>query len=360
MLEGNGYSIYSGDGTEDTLELLTKAAFPDGTTIVVFKNTKQIEELAKERGWKLLNPPAALAEEIENKITQVAFLGELADLLPPHHISLVKKIVRDTSTKDTTSIVQWAHSHTGEGTIHIQKESDLKVIQDKFPEREARVSLYIRGPVFTINVIVTKDGLLFGNPSYQITGIAPFTDNPFSTVGNDWSAPQTILTESKLHELQALAKKVGEKMRSRGWQGLFGIDVVYDEERDKLFLIEINARQPASTTYESQLQSKLREAGIPGITTFEAHLSALLGVQITEPVIEINDGAQIVQRVTASRKHAVTDGLESAGYKVITYKNTKLNSDLVRIQSSRGIMEAHNKFNKRGKEIEELLSGEAQ
>lgn len=39
------------------------------------------------------------------------------------------------------------------------------------------------------------------------------------------------------------------------------------------------------------------------------------------------------------------------GYNVIIYNNTKPNEDLLRIQSSKGIMEMHNKFNERGKKI---------
>jgi hypothetical protein len=356
MAESDTYSIVTGDGSLDTLGVLQNAHLPQGTSVVVFKNNKQIEEAAKEMGLHLLNPSADLAEKIENKITQVSWLGDLAELLPPHHITLVKKIVRDTSHEDASSIVQWAHSHTGQGTVHIKKESDLKTIQDKFPEREARVTTFIKGPMFTANIVVAKNVILMGNISYQITGLAPFTEGPFSTIGNDWSIPFNILTEKHIEEFEMIAERIGSKLQKEGWRGLFGIDVVYDEERDKLFLIEINARQPASTSFESRLQEKARALGVPGITTFEAHLLALTGETITEPLIQINDGAQIVQRVTSTIKKVDSKNLEKLGYKVVKYNNSKPNSDLLRIQSDRGIMEAHNKFNKRGKEIGELLT----
>jgi predicted ATP-grasp superfamily ATP-dependent carboligase len=356
MPESDQYSIVTGDGSMDTAELLqmpetAHIVESKHASVLVFKNNSQIEALVKEKGWKLLNPPASLSEKIENKITQVAWLGDLADLLPPHHITLAKKITR---SDDATSVVQWAHSHTGEGTFHIKKESDLKTLQAKFPEREARVTTYIKGPMFTVNTVVADEGVFMGNVSYQITGISPFTDSPFSTVGNDWSVPHTLLTEKHIEELGEMAQKIGKRLQSDGWLGLFGIDAVYDEERDKLFLIEINARQPASTTYESQLQQKAREKGVSGMTTFEAHLAALTHEPVSD-LIQINDGAQIIQRVTAATTKVTPKKLEDAGYNVITYTNKKINSDLVRIQSSQGIMEAHAKFNKRGKEIEELL-----
>jgi 2-methylisocitrate lyase-like PEP mutase family enzyme len=73
-------------------------------------------------------------------------------------------------------------------------------------------------------------------------------------------------------------------------------------------------------------------------------------------LIEINDGAQIIRRVTGVLKDIPVIHLENLGYRIILYKNTKLNADLGRIQSKLGIMESHGKFNKRGKEIQELIA----
>src|SRR3989344_8820005 len=38
--------------------------------ILVFKNSSQIERLAKEKKWKLLNPDAELIEKFEHKLNQ--------------------------------------------------------------------------------------------------------------------------------------------------------------------------------------------------------------------------------------------------------------------------------------------------
>ena len=101
------------------------------------------------------------------------------------------------------------------------------------------------------------------------------------------------------------------------------------------------------------------------MTTFEAHLQALMGIPVASALIPINDGAQIVQRLTKAfllkNEKNLEDafniqGLLKAGYKVISYKNVKTNSDLFRIQSEQGIMETHLKFNKRGKDIIGLVS----
>jgi hypothetical protein len=410
----------------DTFELLEKEETADfiekkfgkenssngKPNILVFKNTARIEELCVKKGWRLLNPPSALAEKIENKITQVEWLGELAELLPSFIIAPSK----DIKWQKKPLILQWAHAHTGEGTIVINDAATLATLQKKFPNRPVKASEFIKGPTFTVNMMVegkrqkakgksedsigqtpplpegilsrrvseeggekdyrrekaAEGSVVVSNVSYQITGMQPLTDSPFATVGNDWSLPHTFLNERHLEELRGIAEKVGAKMQESGWKGLFGIDVIYDEERDLLKLIEINARQPASTTFESQLQSKFRGHGLVGETIFEAHLAALTGSPLTEKQIEINDGAQIVQRVTktlvgqmvemahkslsemASWTEKIAD-LNKAGYTTIPYSNTKLNSDFLRIQSDKGLMEKHGKWNARGGKIIEIL-----
>ena len=327
--------------------------------ILVFKNISKIEEICKKNGWTLLNPSSVLAEKIENKMTQVEYLGTLGEkYLPPHALKLTKDIIWEKKPL----VVQWAHSHTGLGTTVINSNDELKSIKEKFPERMARVSAFVNGPSFTMNVTVgapaetvgVASHISLGNISYQITGIPQFTENPFTTIGNDWSLTHSLLNETEIAFIETMAGEIATKLLADGWKGLFGIDVMRDDELDKIYLIEINARQPASTTYESQLQAKNRELGVDGQTIFEAHLGVGAG-----PIIPINDGSQIIQRITRltqSISAKQIDTFKNAGYNTILYSNTEENEDLLRIQSEMGIMETHGRFNKRGKEVLEILS----
>ena len=324
-------------------------------SFLVFKNTPRIEAVANEHSWKLINPSAALAEKIENKISQIAWLGELSSYLPPHRIEVNKAII----WKGVPFIVQWAHGHTGGGTILVDSESVLKDLQAKFPERRARVTDYVPGPSFTVNVVVTPETVAGGSISYQITGLAPFTDMPFATVGNDWGVVGSILSTAELETIRDIISKLGAKMQKESWRGLFGIDLIRDAKTGRLCLIELNARQPASATFESALEDKRRtEEGMIGMTIFEAHIAALLGRPL-QPIIPIESGAQIVQRVTGA-VHSIpedaTGSLELAGYEVVSYPNTAPGSDLLRIQSAESLMAGHEAFNERGKEIVEVVS----
>jgi hypothetical protein len=333
------------------LEQLTKLKIK---SVLFFKNSTLLEKEASKIGVQVLNPRAKLAEKIENKISQLSWLGSLASkYMPPYEVRSMKSI----KWEKKPLVIQWEHGHTGDGTILINSQSELESLIQKFPERLARVTEYILGPSFTLSAVAAQKKTFIGNISYQITGLSPFTDNVWSTVGNDWSIPYSFFSEKEIRYILKITKDVGEKMIESGWSGLFGLDFIYDQERNKILLLEINARQPASVTFESKIQERMRQSD-KEMTIFEAHLLALLGEKMGKKIIEINDGAQIIQRVTKTIRRydrKKIDKLESAGYQVIEYNNTEPNSDLLRIQSKAGIMENHGKLNKRGLEIDLIL-----
>ncbi|MBU1895381.1 ATP-grasp domain-containing protein, partial [Patescibacteria group bacterium] len=295
--------------------------------LLVFKNTLQIERICKKHNWKLLNPSAELANRVENKVSQVEWLGELKKYLPPTEV----KDCKDVEFEDNPFILQFNRAHTGLGTYLITTLEQLKELQQKFSDRPVRVTEYITGPTLTSNNIVSKDKILVGNINYQITGLHPFTDNPFATVGNDWKLPHRLLSEEQKDDFGKMATDIGNKLRHDGWKGLFGIDVVMDEKSGKLYLIEINARQPASTSYESELQNQSSDLPIfqSSVTTFQAHLLSLLELNLNKSkIIPISTGAQVVQRVTKAIPSLPEPKLyKQENFKYIKYNNTKPEAD---------------------------------
>ncbi len=323
--------------------------------VAVFKSTPKIERICQEKDFKLLNPDAKLSNTIEEKISQVEWLDELSELLPEHSIQLCKNL----DWKDRPFILQFNRAHTGSGTILIKSQEQLNKIKLDFPERPARLTKYIKGPVFTSNNIVFEDKILMGNISYQITGLSPFTDQEFATVGNDFALPSKILNREKQKEFEEIVNKIGKKLQKQNWKGLFGVDIVLDQAENKLFLIEINARQPASTVFESSLQKDAKS-----ITNFEAHLASLLGIKAEEnQLTEIKNGAQLVQRIINKNqldnfntiKKEVISKLKEKKLKIFNYPNKKNGSDLLRIQSSQSLMKKEDELNELGKEIVEIL-----
>ncbi len=348
-------TLLKGGSTLDTYELLElpeAQAMLDGgkADLVVFQNTPRIERLAQERGWSLLNPSAELAKRVEEKVSQVAWLGEDTSLLPPHRIAALK----DVRYEGAKFVLQFNHSHTGQGTFVIESAEQLAPLAAKFPDRQCRVTRFVEGPVFTVNAVVDET-VVVGNPSYQITGVPPFTDLPFSTVGNDWSLARRDEYEGVYEAVRQMALKVGLRLKSEDWHGLFGIDAIYDEMSGKTYLLEINARQPASAVYESALQKR---AAPDKASLFEMHISALCGSLIpvagyySKPIM----GAQIVRRVTSREPRGDVEALAERGLDVIAYENSEPNKELYRVQASAGIMERHKKLGELGNFIATCLN----
>ncbi|OGH84747.1 MAG: hypothetical protein A2261_01385 [Candidatus Magasanikbacteria bacterium RIFOXYA2_FULL_44_8] len=343
----------------DTLQLLKSkqchGAIRPKDYVLVFKPNKQMELLCATNKWQLLNPSAELGNKVEEKISQVEWLGPLKKYLPPHQVDVLRNII----WKGDIFILQFNRAHTGGGTILIKTKKQLNELKLKFPERPTRVTKYIDGPAFTNNNIVWGGRVLSGAINYQITGLRPFTDNPFATIGNDWALPREILTPSQTKQFYAIATAVGKRLAQKGWKGLCGVDTVLDRKNNKMHLIEINARQLASVPYESELQNlhchseRSEESCCP---TFAAHIAALLSITPDDcELTQISDGSQIILRNQKINRAPNLDRLKK--FKIISYDNTEIGTDRLRLQCPAGIMARHNKFNKIGKEIIYAISG---
>lgn len=315
--------------------------------VLVFKSNALIETECKKNGWKLLNPNAKLADKIEGKISQIYWLGKLAKYLPPHRVDVCANIKWD----GRPFILQFSHAHTGSGTMFISSKKQLSELATKFPLREARITKFINGPVFTNNNVVWGNKILIGNINYQITGLSPFTDNKFATIGNDWVLPGKVLSAKQIKQYKQIVNDIGKKLSKDGWKGLYGVDIIADEKTRRVYLLEINARQPASATFESRLQTSDFKLRTTDITTFEAHIASLLDLPNKGyKLISINNGAQIIQRVT-NKKIMISKINDDALVNIIKYNNTSPGSDLIRYQFSRGLMKKHNILNELGKKI---------
>jgi len=305
----------------------------------------------------LLNPSAILAGEIEEKISQVKWLGSLAKYLPPYEI----KILKDVRYEGKKFILQFNRAHTGNGTILVDDADVLDDLIKKFPNREVRITKYISGLMLTNNNIVLADKILCGNISVQLTGIKPFTALPFATVGNDFALTKKILNKKQEQAYFGMAEKIGEKMRKSGWKGLFGIDVVLDKKSGKLYLIEINARQPASTSFESKLQRFFAGKKDADFTSFEAHLLALLGQTTDKKLIKIKSGAQITQKVFSETQKIPYNKIikkinlmRAENLEAVFYDNAKIEADLLRWQSKTGLVDRDLNLNPLGKQLAEF------
>ncbi len=349
------YKIITNTPPKDTPEILEKKSLPL-SSIIVFKNNVKIQRLVKQKKLKLLNPDYHLVEKYENKISQYKWLKTIIPAnLPKTVITTPDKssFQKLSKTLGSSFIGQFNRSHTGQGTLLISQTKQWKELIEKFPQRKIKCTRFINSPAITVNVCLWQKCILIGTPSYQITGLKQLTDFPYSTTGNDWSLAQKTLNSNDFKTIKVLSEKIGQAMIKNGWQGLFGIDFIKDK---KWLVIEINARQPASTGLETFLQKKQGK----GITIFAAHVAALLQLplpgtceQIEKSFQRIDQGAQIIIR-KKNKNNLKFKKINYPDIKIIKgdLKTEKHNTELFRIQNLKsGFITENNQLNAFAKQL---------
>lgn len=298
--------------------------------ILVFKNSLSLERFCQERNWRLLNPSAELVNKFERKISQYHWLQRLPSKNYQLPLTLIGELRSFTFEGikfklGVPFILQYNIGHTGAGTKLIAEARTWVEETSRFPRRTVKLSQFIGGEVYTVNACVapsTKNpsaprqncsefsstskkvltrvqddkreavNVLVGEVSLQLTGLPELTDNPFATVGNDWQAAREKLTLQQTNQIKEIARQVGRAMAQSGWRGLFGIDVVVEKKSGRLFLIEVNARQPASASWETQLAHRQGASG-----PLDWHLTALAGFSCQLPVTSYQlSASQIILR----------------------------------------------------------------
>lgn len=280
--------------------------------ILVFKTSPQIERECTRLGWKLINPSYEVGAVLEEKILQWKWLqsfchsgAEQSRAIESRSYQSLLSFQDDKikfelpyvwtgqlfrrSYKELSSelgerpMVQFNRGHTGLGTLRLVNEEQWKDLQKRFPKREVKVARWYEGKMYTVNAVVcaksesgiTNFGIVIGNISKQLTGTPGCTNNPYATVGNDWSEGSRLREEIK-KKINSCAQTVGHALAKRGYAGMFGIDIMLTKY-GKVILIEVNPRQLASASLESQLQQERGDA-----TMMEQHLKVLLKNQNTK------------------------------------------------------------------------------
>ena len=258
--------------SEETRAFIKRYAAGMRPSIVVFKNTPLIEQECRARGWYMLHPPASLAESIELKRPQSSLFSRERIQVPRFRWVTPERVSWDELADEfgVPLVAQFNRSHSGGGARLLSCAREWEEVVQAFPRREVKVSEWVSGVPLTVNgcIGVQKDAVF--SVSVQITGKEPFTKEPLATVGNDWSAGSRFLEYARAEEMQLLVAA----LRMQGWRGLFGADMVMEHATGNMYIIEVNARQPASAVCESSL---LEAHGAP-YTTMQAHIAALLGI----------------------------------------------------------------------------------
>lgn len=252
------------------IELIKQQAVKQAISLQFFKHTSDSQLLSFTKGHglgvKLINNPASLNRQIENKVKQYQSLqaAGLSTYLPTGAISNLTELnLVELQRQYGEFVIQFPFGHTGESTLLFNQEeyaasqTKLTDLQAAKPKLLCKVTKYLTGLPLTINACVYQNQTFVGGLSYQYTGIAGLTPLASATVGNDWGLVIDLLTTAQIEQIVKMSEQVGAWLaKEYNYLGLFGLDLIWDQASDSPKLIEINARQTLSVPMHSKLQIK--------------------------------------------------------------------------------------------------------
>jgi hypothetical protein len=182
---------------------------------------------------------------------------------------------------DGPCVAQRADKEVGcnEGTFFVHTEEDWirtqRILTDDTTYSSVVISTFVKGLSTSMLGCVTKKGILSGPLQLQLIDVPESlrgTNPNGAFYGNDigFKSWDSSIEESATHVVES----IGKHLQENGYFGVFGIDFLYDEEKNRIFANECNARFTGSLTLYSLT---LLHAGLPPFEFF--HILEHLGIE---------------------------------------------------------------------------------
>jgi len=176
-------------------------------------------------------------------------------------------------------VVRRNRSAGGAGCTLARSRDDLALTAIELEGEEFVAAAPYLHPNLPLNVgaCVFPDGTTtFHGVSVQLLGIDGCTRRRFGYCGNDFGAVRRLCA-AELGQLDAVTRRVGAWLCSRGYVGAFGIDAI--AHRGEVVLAEVNPRFQGSSALAASLAA---QAGLPDL--FMEHMAAHLGLPPGPPM----------------------------------------------------------------------------
>jgi len=209
--------------------------------IIPFKPSAKIEKICQQHTWKLIANPAKINRLFEDKI-QFQKICDQHQLptIPSQIISLNSENFEKAQSQLGKNLVLQTHfGWAGNSTFLVSSYSDT--LSHASQNSPVKLSAYLQGYSLLNNCCLTPKGLIQSPPALQYTGLTPFTNNPFATVGRQWPslAPDHVISQVNL-----LTQKFSNILQNYHYLGFFGLDFFVNQ--DQVFILECNPRLTAS------------------------------------------------------------------------------------------------------------------
>ncbi len=167
-----------------------------------------------------------------------------------------------------------------QGTFFIKNENDWQTActilapDERF--KEIQISPFIQGPSLSMLGCITHQGVLTSTLQLQFIDVPEALHGQLPTgvfLGHDWGfCPWNKEAETTA---QKVVEAVGAHLASKGFKGIFGIDFIYDEQKQELFPLECNPRFTGALPVYSLMTMQAKQ--VPPLEFF--HIGEHLGLK---------------------------------------------------------------------------------
>jgi len=216
-----------------------------GNAVFLFFD-ERTEELCEQLGLEVCFPPAALREEIDNKILATRIGDEAGVPSVPNTLGKVdsyEKLVELASEAGLGEdlVVQTAFGDSGHTTFFIKSEDDYRKHAEEIEsEPEAKIMKRIRCRGSALEACVTRHGTIVGPLMTELIGFSELTPYRGGWCGNE------VVPEGFTREIRDKAREMtvryGDALAKRGYRGYFEVDYLTDLDSGEVYLGEINPR----------------------------------------------------------------------------------------------------------------------
>ena len=227
------------------------------TIIIPYSSSTSLENAVYRNNpaIKIASIPARLKRTLDDKILfrellkehDINFIpGEMVDLQREGYSKLAKRY-------GARFVVQTRFGAGGNNTFLIRGEEDFIRLKKQGGFMEVLVMPYLNGWSVNVHGVVTDKEVILAQPSIQLIGIKECTRYSFAWCGNDFGFVRNI-DRTLIAMCQDYARVVGELIRLMGYKGIYGLDLLVDEDAHSVYPIEINPRFQGSTALLTQLE----------------------------------------------------------------------------------------------------------
>lgn len=292
--------------------------------ILFFYMNRRMNELREKTGMPMLLPAFDVQERLGNKI----FLSEICDKLGLAKNKSVsfEKVPEDAAElfekcKETLGIpfiVQDALGESGWDTSLVNSEDELREAKKKI-KNGLKAAKYLSNNVpVSVHVCILENKIIIRGPWLQLIGLPELSASPFRFTGNDTN--QSLLSKKFIDEVLTVSQKISQFVKGEGYQGILGIDYLWDKDTGVIYPQEINSRFVGLTRLLTGIQKD--QSLFPDLLK---HIEAFDTPNYTQKAKSLQDGdidfsnrnySQVIVRNNESNNIKILTRLEPGIYKI--------------------------------------------